>query len=268
MAPGDDPVQIGPFRLELVRMAHSIPDAAAVVLETPGGTLRPHRRLQARPHAGRRPAHRRRQARRASATAASTCCSATRRTPSGPASPSRSASSARRSARSSRTAPAASLVTSFASNVHRMQQAADVASACGRKVAFVGRSMRKNANIARNLGYMDVPDDTIMRPHDLDRAAAGRAADPLHRQPGRADVRDDADRLQRPSVGAHRARRHGDHLREADPRERAARPRRDQPAREARAPRCCTRTTRPCTSPATAARRSCARSSRSCARRP
>src|SRR5438046_9133664 len=37
LMPGDDPVQLGPFRLELVRMAHSIPDAAAVVLETPGG---------------------------------------------------------------------------------------------------------------------------------------------------------------------------------------------------------------------------------------
>src|SRR6059058_1830497 len=40
------------------------------------------------------------------------------------------------------------LVSSFASNVHRMQQAIDVAVDHGRKVAIVGRSMRKNANIA------------------------------------------------------------------------------------------------------------------------
>src|SRR5213595_986931 len=59
------------------------------------------------------------------------------------------------------------LVSSFASNVHRMQQAVDVAVDCGRKVAFVGRSMRKNANIARNLGYMNVPDEAILRPHEL-----------------------------------------------------------------------------------------------------
>src|SRR6185437_16429730 len=39
LMPGDDPVQLGPFRLELIRMAHSIPDAAAVVLETPGGRV-------------------------------------------------------------------------------------------------------------------------------------------------------------------------------------------------------------------------------------
>jgi ribonuclease J len=48
-----------------------------------------------------------------------------------------------------------------------MQQAANVGVDCGRKVAFVGRSMRKNANIARNLGYMDVPEEAIMRPHEL-----------------------------------------------------------------------------------------------------
>jgi ribonuclease J len=48
-----------------------------------------------------------------------------------------------------------------------MQQAANVALDCGRKIAFVGRSMRKNGNIARSLGYMDVPDDAILRPHEL-----------------------------------------------------------------------------------------------------
>src|SRR5919204_363533 len=60
------------------------------------------------------------------------------------------------------------LVSSFASNVHRMQQAIDVAVSVGRKVCVVGRSMRKNVNIARNLGYMDVPDDVLVRPPDLE----------------------------------------------------------------------------------------------------
>src|SRR6266404_3319459 len=59
------------------------------------------------------------------------------------------------------------LVASFASNVHRMQQAADIGIECGRKVAFIGRSMRKNSNIARNLGYMDVPENAILRPQEL-----------------------------------------------------------------------------------------------------
>jgi ribonuclease J len=60
------------------------------------------------------------------------------------------------------------LVSSFASNVHRMQQAVDVAVAAGRKVCVVGRSMRKNVNIARNLGYMDVPEGVLVRPPELD----------------------------------------------------------------------------------------------------
>jgi ribonuclease J len=59
------------------------------------------------------------------------------------------------------------LVSSFASNVHRMQQAIDVGVGLGRKVAVVGRSMRKNVNIARNLGYMDVPEGVLLRPEEL-----------------------------------------------------------------------------------------------------
>jgi ribonuclease J len=48
-----------------------------------------------------------------------------------------------------------------------MQQAVDVAVQCNRKVALVGRSMRKNLNIARNLGYMEVPEGVLLRPHEL-----------------------------------------------------------------------------------------------------
>ncbi len=44
------------------------------------------------------------------------------------------------------------IVTCFASNVHRVQQVIDAAAQLDRKVALVGRSMRKNFNIASNLG--------------------------------------------------------------------------------------------------------------------
>ena len=67
------------------------------------------------------------------------------------------------------------LVASFASNVHRMQQAIDVAVDVGRKVCIVGRSMRKNVNIARNLGYMDVPEEMLIRPNELDEYAPRRS---------------------------------------------------------------------------------------------
>jgi ribonuclease J len=65
------------------------------------------------------------------------------------------------------------LVASFASNVHRMQQAIDVAVEVGRKVCVVGRSMRKNLNIARNLGYIDMPEDSLIRPVELEEYAPG-----------------------------------------------------------------------------------------------
>ncbi len=58
------------------------------------------------------------------------------------------------------------VVASFASNIHRMQQAAEVAIEHGRKVAVVGRSMRKNMNIARNLGYVDLPEEAIVSPKE------------------------------------------------------------------------------------------------------
>jgi ribonuclease J len=67
------------------------------------------------------------------------------------------------------------LVASFASNVHRMQQAVDVAVETGRKVCIIGRSMRKNLNIARNLGYLEAPDDTFIRPPELEELAPHEA---------------------------------------------------------------------------------------------
>ncbi|MGH3035220.1 MAG: ribonuclease J, partial [Gaiellaceae bacterium] len=60
------------------------------------------------------------------------------------------------------------LVASFASNVHRMQQAMNVALETGRKVTLIGRSLRKNINIARNLGYVDVPEEILVKPDELD----------------------------------------------------------------------------------------------------
>jgi ribonuclease J len=47
-----------------------------------------------------------------------------------------------------------------------MQQAADVAVECGRKVTVIGRSMRKNMNIARTLGYVSLPDDALVNPDE------------------------------------------------------------------------------------------------------
>ncbi len=54
-----------------------------------------------------------------------------------------------------------------------MQQAADVAIECGRKITVVGRSMRKNLNIARNLGYVDIPEAEILSPGEAAQLPPG-----------------------------------------------------------------------------------------------
>ncbi len=54
------------------------------------------------------------------------------------------------------------VVTSFASHLHRIQQVADAAIACGRKVATLGRSMQKNVGLARELGVLHIPDESLV----------------------------------------------------------------------------------------------------------
>jgi ribonuclease J len=172
MAPDDDPVQLGPFRIELIRMAHSIPDAVAVVLDTPGG-LCVHTgdyKLDHTPVDGQR-TDVGRLAEVGNRGVDLLLGDSTNAERPGFTESERVVGEAFRQIIPHRNGRV--LVSSFASNVHRMQQAVDVALECGRKVAFVGRSMRKNANIARNLGYMDVPEDMIMRPNDLAELAPG-----------------------------------------------------------------------------------------------
>ena len=54
------------------------------------------------------------------------------------------------------------IVTTFASNVHRIQQVIDAAAAVGRKVAVTGRSMENIMKVATELGYMKLPKNTLV----------------------------------------------------------------------------------------------------------
>ena len=58
------------------------------------------------------------------------------------------------------------IVASFSSHIHRVQQVCDAAQLAGRKVAVTGRSMLTNTRIARELGYLNVPDDLIIDAYD------------------------------------------------------------------------------------------------------
>ncbi len=61
------------------------------------------------------------------------------------------------------------IVASFASHVHRVQQVLDAAAAHGRKVALIGRSMVRNMGIAADLGYLHVPEDVLVDAKEIDR---------------------------------------------------------------------------------------------------
>ena len=90
-------------------------------------------------------------------------------------------------------------MASFSSHVHRVQQVVDAAHKYGRKVVFVGRSMVRNMSIAAELGYLHIPEGTVIdlkQASDVDdrhlvymctgsqgepMAALGRIADGNHR---------------------------------------------------------------------------------------
>jgi ribonuclease J len=61
------------------------------------------------------------------------------------------------------------IVASFASHLHRIQQVVEAAKAHGRLVGVTGRSMIRNVQIARELGYLDVPPQMLVDQRDINR---------------------------------------------------------------------------------------------------
>ncbi|HJV29702.1 MAG TPA: ribonuclease J, partial [Gaiellaceae bacterium] len=165
--PADPAIEVGPFKLEFVRMAHSIPDNVAVVLQTPVGLIvhTSDYKLDHTPVDGMR-TDVGKLAELGNRGVDLVLGDSTNAERPGFTQSERVVGEAFRQIIPLRKGKI--FVTSFASNVHRVQQAIDVAIQTNRKVAIVGRSMRKNVNIARNLGYMDVPEGVIVRPQELE----------------------------------------------------------------------------------------------------
>jgi ribonuclease J len=154
-------VTAGPFEIELVHVTHSIPDAAGVALATPLGTVlfTGDYRFDQTPVDGR-PADIARLARLGEEGVLLLCGDSTNADRTGFAlsesdvGPRLLDVFARCEGRI--------IVTSFASNIHRVQQVIDAAEALRRRVALLGRSMVKNVNIGRSLGHIRVPDGTLV----------------------------------------------------------------------------------------------------------
>jgi len=163
--PTAEPLELGPFRVEFVRVAHSIPDSVALVIETAAGRVL-HTgdwKLDHTPVDGLK-TDVGKLAEIGNRGVDLLLGDSTNAERPGNTGSERLVGEAFRTIFPLRRGKI--LVASFASNVHRMQQAADVAVECGRKVTVVGRSMRKNLNIARNLGYVSLPDDALVNPDE------------------------------------------------------------------------------------------------------
>ena len=160
-------VGAGPFEIELIHMAHSIPDSRAVALHSDVGTVlvTGDYKFDQTPVDGI-PADVSRLAELGRDGLLCLCGDSTNADRPGVA-PSESS-----------VGPALLdvfnrcqgriVITCFASNVHRVQQVVDAAAQLDRRVALVGRSMRKNFNIASNLGVADAPSGLLISPKEIE----------------------------------------------------------------------------------------------------
>ena len=165
--PAGERVEVGPFELELVHLSHSIPDMRGVLLTTELGSvlMTGDYKFDQTPVDGR-PADISRLAEIGRDGLLLLCGDSTNADRPGIA-PSESS-----------VGPALLetfggcegriVVTSFASNIHRVQQVIDAAVKLDRRVALVGRSMRKNFNIASNLGMAEAPPGLFIQPREIE----------------------------------------------------------------------------------------------------
>ena len=163
-APGT--LTLGPFRCRFLAVSHSIPDAVAVVLDTPGGRIlyTGDFKIDHSPIDGRHTdldgfAEVGAQGVDLMLSDSTNALSAGR-------TPSEAVvgdtlrevfSEARRRV----------IVACFASNLHRIQQVCETAEETGRVIAFVGRSMIANVEVGRELGHLKVAPDTVVRIEEL-----------------------------------------------------------------------------------------------------
>src|SRR5665811_2245961 len=164
--PGDE-VTLGPFTMELVHMTHSIPDASAVALTTDLGTvlLTGDYKFDQTPVDGI-PADVSRLAELGREGLLLLCGDSTNADRPGIAPSESSVGPALLETFGA--CKGRIVVTSFASNIHRVQQVIDAAVALDRRVALVGRSMRKNYNIASNLGVAKAPEGLFIQPREIE----------------------------------------------------------------------------------------------------
>ena len=158
---GRSKLKVGPYNLEFISVTHSIPDALAVCVKTPAGTIidTGDIKLDQLPLDHRitdlvefgKLGEQGIDLLMADSTNAEVPGFVKPETSIGPALDQAFANASRKI-----------IVASFSSHVHRVQQVVDAAHKYGRKVVFVGRSMVRNMSIAADLDYLHIPENTVV----------------------------------------------------------------------------------------------------------
>jgi ribonuclease J len=169
-----DSVQIGPFKIDFIKVSHSIPDAVAIAIHTPIGTVL-HTgdfKIDHTPVDGQVTDFQRLSQLGEKGVLVLLSDSTNAERPGYTMSErfvGNTFDEAFRQATEERL-----IIATFASNVHRLQQAIHTAYKYNRKVAVVGRSMVNVVSIASELGYIDIPDGTLIELEEANRLPRNR----------------------------------------------------------------------------------------------
>jgi ribonuclease J len=157
---------LGPFRVEPIRVTHSVVDGVGYAIETPVGTLFHSGDFKFDPSPiddERSDYHRMAELGERGVL----CLMADSTNVDRPGATPSEREVGRHLAERFRKAPGRIIVATFASHVHRIQQLLDLAHAFGRRVALLGRSMETNVRIAVELGYLRIPEGCVLPLEDV-----------------------------------------------------------------------------------------------------
>lgn len=159
-------IEVGPFALEFIRVTHSIPDCVAVAVHTPQGVIL-HTgdfKIDQTPLDGQvfdLP----RFAQLGSAGVLALLCDSTNVDRAGYTGSERDVQDAFEELFTS--TEGRLLVATFSSSLYRLQILVDLAAAYDRKVAFIGRGMDRNSQIAQRTGHLHVPTGVVIKDSDV-----------------------------------------------------------------------------------------------------
>src|SRR5262245_1216667 len=152
---------LGPFRVEPIRVTHSVVDGVGYAIETPVGTVFHSGDFKFDPSPiddERSDYHRMAELGERGVL----CLMADSTNVDRPGATPSEREVGRHLAERFRKAPGRIIVATFASHIHRIQQVLDLAHAFGRRVALLGRSMETNVRIAAELGYLRIPEGCVV----------------------------------------------------------------------------------------------------------